>query len=237
MKKQILTLSMCLALTATAALAAGTNPIVNSVSSKTKIAVPVKDSAKVRPTNVAAPSAQEQPKFMSRDEAKKAFDARKAKERELLYTALELTAEQKAKAEALDVKTRKNIEPLFRTLQVEARKFRALRAKKASAFSLWRQKLAVKSAKANVDKYLAKSKKEFEAILTPAQKTKFETIDAAKKEEMQKMKNQYKMGPSKMGPKPPEGVGPEHMGPPHTGMGKNGFRGQEPAGTTHPDNK
>lgn len=238
MKKQILTLTMCLALTATAALAVGTNPVANTVSSKAKIADSVKASAKVQPANngVTAPAGPEQPKFMSRDEARKAFEARKAKERELLYTALELSADQKTKANAIDLKTRKNLEPLFRKLQTEARQLRTLRSKNASAFSIWRQKLAVKSAKANVDKSLAKSRKEFESLLTPVQKSKFETIDAAKKEEMQKMKDHYKQGGPNMS-KPPIGPGPEYMGPPPEGMGKRGFHGPESVGPPAPEKK
>jgi hypothetical protein len=221
MKKQFLTLTMCLALTATAALAAGTGNITSSVSSKSKIAEIAKTSPKAQSKimGLTVPSTQDQPKLLSREEARKAFETRKAKERELLYTALELTADQKVKVEAIDAKTRANLDPLFRKLQVEARKLRALRAKKASAFSIWRQKLAVKSAKAGVDKCLIKSKKDFD-----------------KKDEIDKFKKQHKSG-QKMGPKPPEGTGPNRMGPPPEGMGKNGRNGQEPVGPPPPDDK
>lgn len=207
MKKQILTLTMCLALTATAALAAGTTAVQNA-------APQVKTSA---PT-VALPQAKPSNTVMSREDAKKLFEARMAKERGHMYDSLGLSAEQKTKAEALDAKTRKEIRPLMKKVRVENEKLDKLAAKKMSSFELWKQQIVVKQAKKDVKKYLDHSKKEFESILTKEQNEKFKILDAERKSKMEKFRKEHGPGGPKMGPKP-QGQGPEFMGPPPEGKG------------------
>lgn len=117
----------------------------------------------------------------------------------------------------MDKKTRAKVEPLFRKLQQESRKYRDLKSKKAFAFAIWRQKLVVKSARKNIDSAISESKKQFESILTPAQKAKFEVIDAKKKKQMEEFRKSHRPGKHKMGPKPPKGIAPPHMAPPEGG--------------------
>lgn len=233
MKKQIFTLAMCLALTATSALADGTKTIGQKTKPHAKVAATKQDVKPQVSTDKPsmAPKQGEQPKIMTREEAKKFFEERRAAERESMYKTLGLSAEQKTKAEALDAKTKLKIDPLMKNVQTEVRKLRELKAKKASDLSILAQKHAVKAAKKEVDKAFESSKKEFESILTEEQNAKFKLIDDAKKKEMAKFKKDHKRkgshgnkrpnghgGPEKMGPPPPPemGQGPinEHVGPP-----------------------
>jgi hypothetical protein len=230
MKKQILALTMCLALTSTTALAVGAKTVAQKST--------VQKAVAAAPGNPLIPSLAkpgEQPQIISREEAKKRMGAAKAKERELLYTALNLSVEQKTKAEALDAKTKAGVVQVIKKLQLEARKLRELQSKHASVFAVWKQELALKAAKKDVEKYFKSSRKEFEAILTKEQKAKFEIIDAAKRKEMENFKKEHKHGgPNKMGHKPPVGDGPEHMGPPPQGMGPKGSYGPESMGPPPP---
>lgn len=186
MKKQIFTLVTCFALSANTTLAIG----IQAVAQKT---VPHSFSAQQINTpatpNFVKPG--EQPKFISKEEAKKHFEDAKTKERELLYAALNLSAEQKIKAEALDAKTRTEGGKYLRQLQVEFRKLRNLKAKHASFFAIYKQKIALKKAKSEAHKYFESSRKSFEAILTKEQRAKFKLIDNAKKEEMKQFRKKH----------------------------------------------
>lgn len=237
MKKQILTLTMCLALTATSALANGTKAVTAPVktpianAAKTQVKAPVKTAPAAKAINKVTPAATPQAvvkpsdksQVMTPEEAKKHFEEKKAQERALMYEALKLTEAQKAKAEALDAKTREDAGKYLRKVQTESKKLRDLKAKHASVFAIYKQKWALKSAKADAKKYFAKSKKSFEAILTDEQKVKFNAMHEAKLKEMEKFKKDHKMGPK--GPK-----GPEPMGPPPAGMGPVGPQGPAPMG-------
>lgn len=180
MKKQILTLSLCLALTATSALASGTSTVAKKAPAKTHVAV----SKTVKPvTPVAnkvqtpAPAVTLSPEQL----AKQRFEEKMAQEREARYNALNLSAEQRTKAEALDQKHRAGAEPLFCKLHQERAKLHELKAKKACPVAICQQKQAVKAAKKDLKKYFETSKKEFEAILTPVQIAKLKTLEEARK--------------------------------------------------------
>lgn len=132
------------------------------------------------------------PQLMTRAEAKKRFESQKLKEREMLYTALNLTIEQKTKAEELDKKTRSEATKYLKKVQEEATKLRELKNNKASKFALFTQKLAFKKAVANANKYFEKSRSSFESILTPEQKIKFGEIRAAKRAESAEARRKFR---------------------------------------------
>lgn len=217
MKKQILMLTMCLALTATSTLAAATNKVVQ----KTKPATIAKPSAEVKSTaNLNSSTNVGAPKSISKEEAKKHFEEKMLKHREHMYSELGLSAEQKLKAEALDLKSKTEIEPLITKAQAEAKKLRELKCKKASVFEIWKQENAFKAAKKDVKKHMIASRKSFEAILTDEQKVKFNSIRAEKKKEIDKFKKSHKPHGPKC--KCPECQKHEHMGPPPEDMRPEG---------------
>lgn len=200
MKKNILTLTMCLALTATTALAASSTAVINKPAGK--------------PAMNAAPSQaamkREEPKVLSKKEAKKSFEEKRVMERNCMYNELGLSAEQKTKAEDLDIKTRKEAEPIIKKLKAETKKYRDLKAKNASSFELWRQKQVVNSAKAKADKHFMASRNAFEAILTDEQKVKLKAYHAERKAKMEKFRKDHKLGDPR---KHPGCNVRKHMGP------------------------
>lgn len=171
MKKQVLILSLCLAVTASSALAA-TSPV---------------KAAKKTESNVVEVS-QQTPALTAEQVKRKEFEARMNKERELLYNNLNFTAEQKAKAEALHVKAKAAGEPLMIKARAEKAKLTELKLAKASEAEILKQKAAVKAAKKEVRKHMKASKKEFEAILTKEQLAKLEVIKESKKAEMKEFR-------------------------------------------------
>lgn len=188
MKKQILTLTMCLALTATSALADGTKNISQKAVAQTKSAI---TTTKQAPTVTTTTPAEAANKNTAKEEAKKRFEEKKAQERQALYATLGLSPEQKTKAEALDAKTRYGAGPLIRKLQVEARKLGSMKAKKASKLSILKQEIVLNSAKKDLEKYFKDCKKRFNAILTSAQRKQFKVIDEQRKAEMRKFRAQH----------------------------------------------
>lgn len=223
MKKQILTLTMCLALTSTVALAGGTEAVT------TKTTAPI---AKAQIKSITNPSTntikQSEIKNPQMEEARKRFEGRKAQERGLMYETLGLSAEQKAKAEALDAKTRSEAGKYLRKVQIEARRLRDLKVKHASFLAIYKQKHALKVAKNNAQNYFKSSRKSFEAILTKEQLAKFKILDEAKRKEMEQYRKGQKPngGPNYIGPKPPT-----------EGFGSKGPHGPEPIGPTPEDKK
>lgn len=214
MKKQILTLTMCLALTATTALADGINTVTQKATQQTKVtAAAVENKAKQTTPVVGKPG--EQLQFKSREEAQKYFAQKRAKQREFMYKDLGFTEEQKVKAEALDQKTKQEGAAALRKVQTEAIKLKELKSKKASKFAIWRQEMSLNSSKKSAKKFFESSRKEFEAILTKEQKAK-----------MDKFKKSHKPKHKGMGPKGQKG--PKQMGPPPEGMGPVGPKGPEP---------
>ncbi len=201
MKKQIFTLTMCLVLTAPTALAVRTNNVTPKARVNQEIKSITKSNLK---TNGDA-------SLSSRDEAKKSFEEKKTKQRERMYNELGLSPEQKAKAEAADLKSKEEAVPLFKKVQVEAKKLKELRTKKASALEIWKQEKTLKAAKNNLKKHMEASRKAFESILTKEQEVKFSSIKEGKKREMGEFKKSHKHH----GPKCQcaEHHKAEHMGP------------------------
>ena len=166
MKKQIIAMSVCLALTASSAFA--TCPL--NAKKETKKPVSIEKLGK-RP-------------HLSREEAKKHFEAKRTEERECLFKQLGLSSAQKAKIEALDAKAKTSREALMKKFKDDNM--------------------------ALMENY----KKDFDAVLTPAQKTKFEKIKTEKKAEMEKFRKEHgpKDFKDHKGPMGPEG--PKDCPPP-----------------------
>lgn len=188
MKKQILTLTMCLALTATSALADGTKNISQKTVAQTKSAI---TTTKQAPTVTTTAPTETTNKIKTKEEDRKRFEEKKAQERQALYATLGLSPEQKTKAEALDAKTKYGAGPLARKLHVEARKLGSMRAKKASKLSILKQEIVLNSAKNELKKYFKDCNKRFKAILTPVQRKQFNAIDEQRKAEMRKFRAQH----------------------------------------------
>lgn len=223
MKKQIFTLTMCLALTTTSALAEGTKTITNKVSAPVaKSQITSVPTQATRPTEITLPQ---------QFEARKKFEERKAQERELMYTTLGLSAEQKVKLEAIDAKTRAEAGKYLRKVQVEAKKLKDLKAKHASFFAIYKQKHALKVAKHKAHKFFESSRKSFEAVLTKEQLEKFKILNEAKKKELQEFRKDHAHhGTNGFGP------GPEHMGLPQ-GFGPKGPHDPEQIGPAPQEKK
>lgn len=207
MRKQILTLAMCLAIAGNSAIA---DVVKNSpAKSQPPSACPL---GKAQPTPIAEPNIKKhmgKHPLMTREEAKKRFEERRLKEREMLYTDLCLSAEQKKKAEALDDKTKEGADKYIKKVQTEARKLRDLQKQKTSCLEIHKQKIALKEAKREMKNYFENSRKEFNSILTKDQQEKYKVINEAKRKEMEKYKKAHKHH-KKMGEKCPRF---EQMGP------------------------
>lgn len=172
MKKQILTLTVCLTLAASSAFASC--PVK-------QIEPAIKDCPCIVDKSVATKLTPEQ--------MKQKFEERMAKHREALYCKLGLTPEQKTKAQELDKKNRAEAKPLMEKVHQERIKLRELKEKKACPVEIYKQKEQVRAAKKALHKHFADSEKCFESILTKEQLTKFKTIRA---EDRAKMKKHYK---------------------------------------------
>lgn len=233
MKKQILTLTMCVALTATATLAEGTKSVTKAPvkTAVTKVTPAKASTAKTTQgktpakQTVAQPAKPEPPKAMTREEARKYFEEKRAKDRENLYNALGLSPEQKVKAEALDKKTIEGAEPLVKKARNDHKKLKDLKEKHASIFAIWMQEHSSKSSKIELKKHFDSSKKQFEAILTTEQKAKFKNMEEARHKQIEAFRKDFKKkglkhrhefgpGPDRMGPPPPPPAGEKPVGPP-----------------------
>jgi hypothetical protein len=188
MKKQILTLTMCLALTATSALAAATDKVSKTTPIKPVSKVEVKAT-----TTLEKPCDKpcDKPVLTAEQQARKQFEARMLKERELFHQALNLTPEQKKKAEAIDEQSRKEAEPLFNKAREEHMKLKDLKAKKATQEEIAKQELTVKAARKELKKHFKASRKKFEAILTKDQLAKLKILKEQRKTEMKKFKKEH----------------------------------------------
>lgn len=169
MKKQILTLTLCLALTATTAMA-------NTTAKVAKKAAPVKAVS-----NIACQKPAQEVTLTSEQLAKKKFEEKMTKDREDFYCKLGLTSEQKLKAEALDKQSKIEAEPLFLKFRAEKAKLRELKAKKTCPIMLCKQKEEVRVAKKAIRAHMKTSRKAFEALLTKEQLTQFKVIRAERK--------------------------------------------------------
>jgi len=190
MRKQMISLAMCLALTATSALASGTNTVSKTAPRATKniVKVVAKTPAKAaQSTKTTTPVANQTPApevtLTPEQAAKKRFEEKVAKSREELYCKLGLTEEQKAKAEELHQKNKTSAEPLMAELHTEKTKLRDLEASKAGPVKIEEQKIKVKSAKKALKAHMEASRKDFEAILNKCQLAKLKTLKEERKEQ------------------------------------------------------
>lgn len=159
MKKQILTLAMCLAVSATA---------VSAESAKS-----------VKPTNQKSEVAMEKPvepqKFKSEEEAKKFFECKMAQRREAFYKELGLTPEQKAKADALDAKTKADAQALHKKFKEERKKLMESSKKSFEDILTKEQKAKLKEidkeTKEKMEK-MRKERKDGEFIMAPPKGSK-----------------------------------------------------------------
>lgn len=119
----------------------------------------------------------------SKSRVKRTFIDKKAQERELLYTVLGLSEEQKVKAKEIDAKTLAGLGKYLRKVQIEGRKLKDLKARHASKLKIYSQRHKLNVAKKDVDRFLNVSKKRFESILNKEQKAKFRLIDEEKRKE------------------------------------------------------
>lgn len=190
MKKQVLILTICLALTAISALASDMpypSPFPNPIPQVKKV---TQSSTKADPPAKEAPCTKQVPAnneaCLSSEHAKMKFEEKRTKDRDDLYCKLSLTPEQKAKAEALDKTNRETAKPLMSKLRQERAKLHELKAKKAGMVEISKQKMQVKLAKKALKEHFEASQKSFESILTECQLTKFKAIKEERKAEMKK---------------------------------------------------
>lgn len=175
MKKQILTLSLCLALTATSALASGTKTCAKKAPAK----APVAKTVQTQPQEAVLTPEQA---------AKKHFEEKMAKEREDLYCKLGLTKDQKDKAADLNAQSRESAKPLFETFHTEKVKLHELKNKKACPIEIAKQKEKVHAARKALKAHFTEERKSFEALLTKDQLAKFKALKEERKQEFKKNK-------------------------------------------------
>lgn len=173
MKKQILTLTVCLALTVSSALAANTAAVKIKATQQTiKTVAPQAANPNACPCEASAPT---------KEQFKQKFEERMTKRREALYAKLGLSADQKTKALELDKKNRAEAKPLMEKLHEEKAKLNDMQSKKCCPVMLMEQKQKVKAAKKALRKHFTASEKNFEALLTSEQLTKFKAIKEERK--------------------------------------------------------
>lgn len=161
MKKKVLMLTICLALTGVSAIAG--DPI----------------GSQLLPNPFPSPQVQK----VTQDSTK--LDP-PTKSREDLYYKLGLTTEQKAKAEAQDKINKEKAKPLMYKLRQERAKLRELKEKKAPLVEIYKQKQQVKLARKALKEHFEASRKSFEAILTECQLAKLKIIREERKAEFKK---------------------------------------------------
>lgn len=178
MKKQILTLTLCLALTATSTLAASTATVTMKATQQTaKTVAPQAEKPCGCPCEASA---------LTKEQFKQKFEERIAKRKEALYAKLGLSSEQKSKALELDKKNRAEAKPLMEKLHEEKTKLNDMQSQKCCPVKLLEQKQKVKEAKKALRNHFKASEKSFEALLTSEQLTKFKAIKEERKANFKK---------------------------------------------------
>lgn len=167
MKKQMMTLAVCLALTATSAMAVTSANETAPAAAQKKAAVETKCPCEHNKQN---------------------FEEKMAKHIEDFYTKLGLTKEQRKKADYLHEKSMLESESLMAKLFTEKAKVHELRAQKACPEKVAAQVAKVKEAKQALRTHMECSKKEFEAILNKQQLAKLKALKEEKKEQFRKCK-------------------------------------------------
>lgn len=191
MKRQVFTLIICLAMTATISWASGStrqNLMPNPNPFPSQVKKITQDPAKIDPPAQAscAKCVTSEPSCLTPEQAKKKFEEKMAKDREDLYCKLGLTLEQRTKAEAMDKANREAAKPLMCKLRQEKAKLQELKDKKACPAEICRQKQQVKLAKRVLKEHFEASRKCFESILTECQLAKLKTIREERKSEFKK---------------------------------------------------
>lgn len=177
MKKQILTLAMCLALTASSAFANGTAkaPVKATAPQAAKTVAP--EAPCGCPCEATAPT---------KEQFKQKFEERMTKRRDALYTKLGLSQDQKTKAVELDKTNRAEARPLMEKLHEAKAKLNDMQSKKCCPVKLIEQKQKVKNARKALRKHFIASEKSFEALLTSEQLAKFKVIKEERKAKFKK---------------------------------------------------
>lgn len=177
MKKQILTLTLSLALTASSAFAS---------TAKTTLKVAPQQTKAVAPKAETTPSCPCETSALTKEQFKQKPEERMTKRREALYAKLGLSQDQKAKALDLDKKNREEAKPLMEKLHEEKAKLNDMKSQKCCPVKLIEQKQKVKEAKKALRKHFMASEKNFEALLTGEQLTKFKAIKEERKANFKK---------------------------------------------------
>lgn len=187
MKKQLLILTVCLALTATSAFAA-TAPVKKATCPvKATVTVPAKSS----PCAKAAQTPCAETVLTPEQKVKKDFEEKMAKDRAELYCKLNLSEQQRLTAGAIEEKTKAEMEPLFAKLHEERAKLKELKAKNACPCKIAEQRVKVKAIKKDIKKHFMAAQKDFEAMLTNEQLAKFKAIKAERKAERKDMMKEH----------------------------------------------
>jgi Spy/CpxP family protein refolding chaperone len=105
-----------------------------------------------------------------------------------LKNELNLTEEQAAKAKAMREQSREKMKPYFEQIKTERDKLKQMREQNASQEELTKQREKVAALMKQAKEIHKQNLANFESILTPEQKVKFE---AHKKQRMEQMKNKH----------------------------------------------
>lgn len=215
MNKKLLAISMCLALSTTVALAANMD---------TKCPQKNQNIAKSMPKAPEKVCKKGDFHQMTKEQRKSEFEKFRKQQRTDLYKELGLSSEQIAKANAIEAKYDVKRENSLKKLHKAGSKYRYLKDQQACEWKLKMQKKSVEKAKEEVRTQFKASRDEFEAILTPEQKTKLKNIEDKRKQEFKKHMKNKKMHKGKMldarpnfekmGPPPKDMMPPRDMMPP-----------------------
>lgn len=187
MKIQIMTVAMCLALTATVAWAGDNSNASTEVLTRNMQAT---DAVNLVANQIPVSDVNSCPK----QSIKTKFKERWAEDKEELYYKLGLTPEQKAKAKALDEQKKIDAEPLLAKFHEEKAKLHQLKAARACSEEINKQKMKVKDAEKTIKAHMEASRKKFEAILDKSQLAKYQTIRKERKEQWEKFHHHHHHG-------------------------------------------
>ncbi len=162
MRKQIITLAICLALSSTYTLA--------QESGNTEKTVPQAKAFELT----------------RKEQTRKCFKEKMSKKRENLYKTLGLSVEQREKVKELRKKNRGKAKPLINNLHQQKIKLYELKTQKASKIEICKQKHKVNLAQKALRDYFREVDKSFKAILTEEQLLKFRKIKEQRRDEIRK---------------------------------------------------
>lgn len=184
MKRQIMTLAVCLALTANVTWASDNGDVSTQVLTKN---MHVAEAVNMVANQIPVSDVNSCPK----QSVKTKFKARWAEDREELYCKLGLTPEQKAKAKALDEQKKIDAEPLLAKFHEEKAKLHQLKVAGACSEEINKQKMKVKDAEKTIKAHMEASRKKFEAILDKCQLAKYQAIRKERKEQWEKFHHHH----------------------------------------------